>query len=308
MIAWRKLQSLRGRSARERDMADEMRFHVEMEAAELVRRGMAPDEAERIARATFGGIERHKDDARDAIGIRLLDDLAQDLRYAARQLRASPGFTAATILTLALGVGATTTMYAIDRAVIVRDVAFSRPDELVHLAVIRTRGEPLELGPALTKVVRDFDRDLAVTRVETMETVIDEDVAPDRLISAMMIGSAAAAVLIAAIGLYGVISYGVTQRVREFGIRRALGAEPGAVVSLVLGQGLKLAALGTGLGIVGALATRRLLGSVLYGVSPDDPLTLLAVVVAMCGVGLAASYVPARRASLADPMQSLREE
>jgi putative ABC transport system permease protein len=174
--------------------------------------------------------------------------------------------------------------------------------------VIRTRGEPLELVPALSKVVRDFDRDLAVTRVQTMESVIDEDVAPDRLISGMMIGFAAAAVLIAAIGLYGVISYGVTQRVREFGIRRALGAETGALISLVIGQGVRLAGLGAALGLIGALATTRLMRSLLYGVTPTDPLTLVAVVVAMCGVGLAASYLPARRASMADPMQSLREE
>ena len=134
MILWRKLRSLVRRTRRERDMDDEMRFHVEMEAAELVRGGMSADEADRVARATFGGIERHKDDARDSVGLRLLDDLAQDLRYAVRQLRGSPGFTAATIVTLALGVGATTTIFAIERSVTATDLAFARPDELVHLA------------------------------------------------------------------------------------------------------------------------------------------------------------------------------
>lgn len=141
-----------------------------------------------------------------------------------------------------------------------------------------------------------------------MESVIAADVAPDRLISAMMVGFAAAAVLIAVIGLYGVISYGVAQRVREFGIRRALGADSTALLSLVLGQGVTLAAVGALLGLVGALATTRLMGSLLYGVSPGDPVTLGAVVLAMCAIGLAASYLPARRASLVDPMESLREE
>ena len=119
--------------------------------------------------------------------------------------------------------------------------------------------------------------------------------------------------LIAAIGLYGVIGYGVigygvAQRYREFGIRRALGAEPGAVVSLVLGQGLRLAALGAGLGFVGAFATNASCAPCCTACRRRIPVTLVAVVAAMCGVGLAASYIPARRASLADPMQSLREE
>jgi len=174
--------------------------------------------------------------------------------------------------------------------------------------VVRTRGNPLDVAPALQRVIRDFDRDLAVTRVATMESVIEEDVAPDRLISGMMLGFAGAAVLIAAIGLYGVISYGVAQRVREFGIRRALGAEPTALVSLVLGQGMKLAGLGALLGVAGAIATTRVMRSVLYGVSPVDPLTLSAVVAAMFVVGLAAAFIPARRASVADPMESLRQE
>ena len=100
----------------------------------LIRGGMPAEEADRLARATFGGIERQKDDARDSVGLRVLDDLAQDLRYAVRQLRASPGFTAATIVTLALGVGATTTIFAIERTVTASDLAFARPGELVHLA------------------------------------------------------------------------------------------------------------------------------------------------------------------------------
>jgi len=174
--------------------------------------------------------------------------------------------------------------------------------------VIRTRGSPLDVAPASTRVVRGFDHDLAVTRVETMESVIEEDVAPDRLISGMMLGFAIAAVIIAAVGLYGLISYGVAQRVREFGIRRALGAESTALLSLVLGQGLRLAVVGSALGVAGALATTRLMTALLYGVSPADPLTLGAVVAAMCLVGLGAAYIPARRASVADPMESLREE
>ena len=211
-----------------------------------------------------------------------------------------------------VGVAADTRYDARDRTVamypgeVYRPIA-QWPWRQVQFAV-RTKGNPLDLAPAVARIVRGFDRDLALTRVETMETVIEEDVAPAHVISGMMLGFAAAAVIIVAIGLYGLISYGVAQRTREFGIRRALGAESGALLSLVLGQGLRLAAVGSVLGLAGALATTRLLNAVLYGVSPADPLTLFAVVGAMCLVGLAAAYVPARRASVADPMESLREE
>ena len=174
--------------------------------------------------------------------------------------------------------------------------------------VVRTRGEPLQTAPEAMRVVRNFDRDLAVTRVATLESVVRDDLAPDQVFAGSMVVLAVAAVLISAIGLYGVISYGVAQRMREFGIRRALGAESRALLALVLGQGARLAATGAALGLVGALAATRVLRAVLFGVSPTDPLTLAAVVAAMCAVGVAAAYVPARRATRVDPMVSLREE
>jgi predicted permease len=174
--------------------------------------------------------------------------------------------------------------------------------------VVRTHGEPLQSAPEAMRVVRNFDRDLAVTRVTTLESVVRDDLAPDQVFAGSMVVLAVAAVLISAIGLYGVISYGVAQRMREFGIRRALGAESTALLSLVLGQGARLAATGAALGLVGALAATRILRAVLFGVSPTDPLTLAAVVAAMCAVGVAAACVPARRATRVDPMVSLREE
>jgi ABC-type antimicrobial peptide transport system permease subunit len=153
-----------------------------------------------------------------------------------------------------------------------------------------------------------LDRDLAVTRVAPMEMVIAEDVAADKLLAGMMSGFALAAVLITTIGLYGLISYAVAQRTREFGIRRALGAEARALAALVLGQGLRLAALGAAIGSAVALAVMRLMRALLFGVSPADPLTLVAVASAMCAIGVAAAYAPARRATRVDPMLSLREE
>jgi putative ABC transport system permease protein len=181
------------------------------------------------------------------------------------------------------------------------------PRRYVQL-VVRTRDEPLSFAPAIERAVRAFDRDLAVTHVSTMDTLMREDLTPDTVLAWMMAGFAIAAVLISAIGLYGAISFGVARRMREFGIRRALGAESGALLILVIGEGARIAILGAILGLVGALAAARVMQAMLVDVSPTDPLTLAAVVVAMCGVAVAAAYVPARRATRVDPMVSLREE
>jgi ABC-type antimicrobial peptide transport system permease subunit len=121
-------------------------------------------------------------------------------------------------------------------------------------------------------------------------------------------GFALAALLISAIGLYGLISYSVAQRTREFGVRLALGADRAAVLKLVLFQGLRLAAIGAALGIAGALGTLRVMQSMLFSVSPGDPPTLGLVVVTICAIALLAALIPARRAMLVDPMTALREE
>src|SRR5215218_2458931 len=125
---WQRLGSFMRRASIERDMSDEMRFHIDMEAADLRRSGLDEHEASRRAHAAFGGMERHKEDVRDSVGVRLFDDLSQDVRYATRQLRASPGFSAATLLTLALGIGATTTLYTLVRTTTAQPFAFPNVD------------------------------------------------------------------------------------------------------------------------------------------------------------------------------------
>jgi ABC-type antimicrobial peptide transport system permease subunit len=130
----------------------------------------------------------------------------------------------------------------------------------------------------------------------------------ERRMLRLMASFAIAAVLISAIGLYGLVSYSVAQRTREFGVRLALGAERTAVLGLVLGQGVRLAAIGAAMGIAGAIGVLGAMRSMLFGVSPMDPVTLGAVVAVIFAMALAAAYIPARRAVGVDPMRSLREE
>ena len=181
------------------------------------------------------------------------------------------------------------------------------PSPEIHLAA-RSSTEPLDLVPALRHAVWAVDKNQPVIHIQTMEQVIAKSTA-DRRLRTLLIGSfAALGLILTLIGIYGVISYSVSQRTQEIGIRLALGAQPKAVLLHVLGQGLKLAVIGTGLGLIGALLLMRLLITQLYGVKPSDPATLTAVVLLMLIVAAVASYVPARRATKVDPMVALRCE
>ena len=174
--------------------------------------------------------------------------------------------------------------------------------------MLRTSGEPLSLAPALRAQVLSLDSELPVYSVQSMESVLADSIAPDRFL-AMLLGTfAALALVLATAGLYGVISYSVSQRTQEIGIRMALGAGREGVLRLVVGEGVKLALIGIGVGLAGSLALTRLISSQLHGVRASDPATFTAVAVLLAGVALAACYVPARRAMRVDPMVALRYE
>ena len=174
--------------------------------------------------------------------------------------------------------------------------------------VTRTAGEPIQYQGAVRAQVMGSDRDQAVWDMQSMDTMIADTLA-ERRFSILMLGTfAGIALLLASVGIYGVISYLVSQRTREVGIRLALGARPGDVLKLVVGRGALLAVSGVGLGWVGALAATQTLSKMLFGVSATDPLTYATVALVLGGVAVLASYLPARRAAAIDPVVALRYE
>ena len=181
---------------------------------------------------------------------------------------------------------------------------FFQPTNLV----IRTGIEPLSLAATVRRTVWEIDRDQPVSNVRTMEDVLSESIARQRF-SMLLLGIfAALALALAAVGLYGLMSYAVAQRTREIGIRMALGAQARDVLRLVVAQGLKLVLVGVVIGLVVAYMLTRLMSSLLFGVSATDPTTFIAISLMLLCVAVLASYIPARRATKVDPLVALRYE
>jgi predicted permease len=174
--------------------------------------------------------------------------------------------------------------------------------------VLRTAQEPTSLTAAARRVIHELDPALPVQDIRTMDDVVAAAVAPARWSSALLGVFAGVALTIAVLGVFGVLSFIVTQRTRELGIRIALGAGPGQVRRLVVGRGLALVAAGIFVGLLGSIAMTRFMGSLLYGVTATDPITYLAVAALLASAALVASYLPARRATRVDPILALRAE
>jgi predicted permease len=173
---------------------------------------------------------------------------------------------------------------------------------------LRTAADPQALLPAIREVVGQVNADLPLFNVTTQSQQIDRLLFQERLVARLAGFFGVLALVLACIGLYGLLSYEVSRRTREIGIRMALGAQPERVLQLVLRQGIALALVGAAVGIGVALGVTRYLGSMLFNVRASDPLTMSAVAVLLTLVALAACYVPARRATRVDPMVALRYE
>jgi putative ABC transport system permease protein len=172
----------------------------------------------------------------------------------------------------------------------------------------RVAGNPIGLTQAVRETVRSLNKDLPVFDIKSMHERISDSTSRARFSAALLAIFAGVALVLAAVGIYGVMSYAVTQRTREIGIRIALGAQPGNVLSLVLFRGLMLTLIGIAIGVVAALASTRVLTTLLYEVKPTDPATYVIIAAVLGAVALLATYIPARRATVVDPLTALREE
>jgi predicted permease len=183
-------------------------------------------------------------------------------------------------------------------------------EQVISLApnalVVRTRVDPLSLGATVRNVIWSIDKDQPVSNIRSMEEIVSNSVGRQRF-STMLLGIfAALALVLASVGIYGVMSYSVAQRTREIGIRMALGAQRNDVLKMMVKQGLQLVGIGVVIGLAAAFALTRVMSSLLFGVSATDPLTFISISAVLLVVALLASYVPAMRAMKVDPMEALR--
>jgi putative ABC transport system permease protein len=178
----------------------------------------------------------------------------------------------------------------------------------IRYIAIRTASDQKSLAGIARQTLASLDASQAITGVATMEQLVDQNLARPRFNSLLLIWLSVLAGVLVAVGIYGVMSYGVTQRTQEIGIRRALGAQTSDVLKLIIRQGMALVFAGLGIGLAGAFALTRLMSGLLFGVSATDPLTFLIIGILLAGVALLACYIPARRAATVDPMIALRYE
>jgi len=185
-------------------------------------------------------------------------------------------------------------------------VPHAQDSDWVFMAmVIRTAGDPASLAPAVRREVLALDKNQPVYNVRTMDDVVVDSIRTRRLSVLLFTAFAGAALLLAALGIYGVMAYSVSQRVREIGIRMALGAQAGDVLRMVVGQGMTLTLAGVGVGLAGAMGLSRVLATLLFGINATDPITFAGLALLLGLVALAACYLPARRAAKVDPIKAL---
>ncbi|MGI9065747.1 MAG: ABC transporter permease [Pyrinomonadaceae bacterium] len=182
------------------------------------------------------------------------------------------------------------------------------PNGMALAVIVKATGDPNQLIASAREQVKQVDPDQPIYNIKTMDEIRAESVAPERLNLTLLSIFAGIALVLAMVGIYGVMSYTVTQRTHEIGIRMAIGAQPRDVFKMVIGQGMALALIGVALGLVGAFGLTRLMASMLFGIEPTDPATFASIAVLLTLVALVACYIPGRRATKVDPVVSLRYE
>ena len=185
-----------------------------------------------------------------------------------------------------------------------RQAGFFAAEDLV----VRTDVEPASLAATVRNAVWEIDKDQPVSDIRTMEEILAGSIARQRFSMLLLGVFAGVALLLAAVGIYGVMSYSVAQQTHEIGIRMALGASTGAVLKMAVGYGLKLVVAGVLIGLIAAFALTRLMSTLLFGVTATDPVTFAVISVLLVVVAAVASYIPARRATKVDPLVALRYE
>ena len=402
MTIWMRL--LRSRRA-ERELDAELRDHLERQVADFKSAGFSDAEARRRARLEFGGLDQTKELCRDARGTRLIEEIVQDAGYALRLFVKAPGFSAAAVLTLALGIGANMAVFSLIEALLLRPLPVSRPDELVQL--LRVQGsqsggsfsypqveelarqselvsslcafghDTLNVGPldaiepvraawvtgnyyqtqelqvvgvvrdavyeslrevppptmyvpfnqrdarmslilyapgTITEVASSIRRDIQPKlggkplRIRTLTSQLETSLVRERLMATVAGTFGALALILAAVGLYGLLAYWVNRRTHEIGIRMALGAVRAQVLGLILGDAVRMLALGTLVGIPAAWALARSMSSLLWGLEASDMPTFVSAAAILAATGLVAAWIPARRATRVNPVLALRAE
>jgi putative ABC transport system permease protein len=220
-------------------------------------------------------------------------------------VRLTEGNVTATII----GVVGDVKHYSLDEPTVAQIyVAYPQDPFIFTTLVVRTQTEPMAMAGTVRAAVWSVDKDQPVWKVRTMEFLLDRAVGSSRFLTSLLTGFSILALLLAGVGVYGVLSYAVTERTHEIGVRMALGAGRRDILRLIARQGLLLAGVGVGAGLVAAFLLTRFLTQLLFGVSPTDPLTFVGVAALLLVVALAACFVPARRATKVDPMVALRCE
>jgi putative ABC transport system permease protein len=174
--------------------------------------------------------------------------------------------------------------------------------------VVRTGGDPLAVVEPARRIIGELHPGQPVAEVRTMDRIVAETFSRQRFSTILLVTFSLAALLLAAVGIYGVLAYSVSERTREIGVRVALGAEPARIIGLIVRMGATVAGAGLIVGLAGALAVSGVLEKLLFGVTPRDPTTFAAVPAILLAVAMLAAYLPARRAARLDPMQALRVE